>query len=68
MRVVALTLIGGGPSLRFLQGWAAMLPAQLLSVLHRPLYIVMLFQNKKIVIDAELGRKYLQGQRIGEIR
>src|SRR5258708_9893400 len=24
------------PSLRFLQGWAAMLPAQLLSVLHRP--------------------------------
>src|SRR6266478_6674322 len=25
------------PSLRFLQGWAAMLPAQLLSVLHRPL-------------------------------
>jgi len=28
----------------------------------------MLFQNKKIVIDAEVGRKYLQGQRIGEIR
>src|SRR6266853_1602021 len=27
----------GAPSLRFLQGWAAMLPAQLLSVLHRPL-------------------------------
>ena len=26
----------GVPSLRFLQGWAAMLPAQLLSVLHRP--------------------------------
>jgi len=24
------------PSLRFLQGWAAMLSAQLLSVLHRP--------------------------------
>src|SRR5580700_6868726 len=27
----------GAPSLRLLQGWAAMLPAQLLSVLHRPL-------------------------------
>jgi phosphatidylserine decarboxylase len=30
--------------------------------------IVMLFQNKKVVIDAEVGRKYLQGQRIGEVR
>jgi phosphatidylserine decarboxylase len=30
--------------------------------------IVMLFQNKKIVIDPEVGRQYLQGQRIGEIR
>jgi phosphatidylserine decarboxylase len=30
--------------------------------------IVLLFQNKKVVIDAEVGRKYLQGQRIGEIR
>jgi len=30
--------------------------------------IVMLFQNKKVVIDAKVGRKYLQGQRIGEIR
>ncbi len=30
--------------------------------------IVMLFQNKHVVIDAEVGRKYLQGQRIGEIR
>jgi phosphatidylserine decarboxylase len=30
--------------------------------------IVMLFQNKKVVIDAEVGRKYLQGQRIGETR
>jgi phosphatidylserine decarboxylase len=30
--------------------------------------IVMLFQNKKVMIDAEVGRKYLQGQRIGEIR
>ena len=27
----------GAPSLRFLQGWAAMLPAQRLSVLHHPL-------------------------------
>src|SRR5499425_505094 len=30
--------------------------------------IVMLFQNKKVMIDAEVGRKYLQGQRIGDIR
>jgi len=30
--------------------------------------IVMLFQHKKVVIDAEVGGKYLQGQRIGEIR
>jgi phosphatidylserine decarboxylase len=30
--------------------------------------IVMLFQNKKVEIAAEVGRKYLQGQRIGEIR
>ena len=30
--------------------------------------IVMLFQNKNVVIDAEVGRKYLQGQRIGEVR
>ena len=30
--------------------------------------IVMLFQNKRVVIDADVGRKYLQGQRIGEIR
>jgi len=30
--------------------------------------IVMLFQNKKVVIDAGVGRKYLQGQRIGEVR
>jgi len=30
--------------------------------------IVMLFQNKRVVIDAEVERKYLQGQRIGEIR
>lgn len=30
--------------------------------------IVMLFQNKNVVIDAEIGKKYLQGQRIGEVR
>ena len=30
--------------------------------------IVMLFQNKKVVIDAEVGKKYLQGKRIGVIR
>ena len=30
--------------------------------------IVMLFQNKHVVIDAEVGKKYLQGQRIGEVR
>jgi hypothetical protein len=29
---------------------------------------VLLFQNKKVVIGAEVGKKYLQGQRIGEIR
>jgi len=30
--------------------------------------IVMLFQNKKVVINAETGKKYLQGQRMGEVR
>ena len=30
--------------------------------------IVMLFQNKKIVLGADVGKKYLQGQRIGEAR
>jgi phosphatidylserine decarboxylase len=30
--------------------------------------IVMLFQNKKVAINAEVGKKYLQGQRIGEVR
>jgi phosphatidylserine decarboxylase precursor len=30
--------------------------------------MVMLFQSKKVVIDAEIGKKYLQGQRIGEVR
>jgi hypothetical protein len=29
---------------------------------------VMLFQDNKVVIDAAVGRKYLQGQRIGEVR
>jgi phosphatidylserine decarboxylase len=30
--------------------------------------IVMLFQNKQVVIDAEVGRRYLRGERIGDIR
>ena len=30
--------------------------------------IVMLFQNKKVVIDAVVEKQYLQGQRIGELR
>jgi phosphatidylserine decarboxylase len=30
--------------------------------------IVMLFQNKNVVITAEVGKKYLQGQRMGEVR
>jgi phosphatidylserine decarboxylase precursor len=30
--------------------------------------IVMLFQNKGVVIDAQVGKKYLQGQRIGAVR
>jgi phosphatidylserine decarboxylase len=30
--------------------------------------IVMLFQNKKVVLNAEIGKKYLQGQRIGQVR
>jgi phosphatidylserine decarboxylase len=30
--------------------------------------IVMLFQNKNVVINAEAGKKYLQGQRMGEVR
>ena len=29
--------------------------------------IVMLFQNKKAVINAEVGKKYLQRQRMGEL-
>ena len=29
--------------------------------------IVMLFQDKNIVLDAEIGKKYLQGQRLGEL-
>jgi len=30
--------------------------------------MVMLFQSKKVVLDAEVGKKYLQGQRIGAVR
>jgi phosphatidylserine decarboxylase precursor len=30
--------------------------------------IVMLFQSKRVVIDARVGTKYLQGQRIGGVR
>jgi phosphatidylserine decarboxylase precursor len=30
--------------------------------------IVMLFQSKRVVIDAKIGTKYLQGQRIGGVR
>jgi phosphatidylserine decarboxylase len=30
--------------------------------------IVMVFQDKNVVLDAEVGRKYLQGQRLGELK
>jgi phosphatidylserine decarboxylase len=30
--------------------------------------IVMLFQNKNVVLNGEPGKKYLQGQRVGEVR
>ena len=30
--------------------------------------IVMLFQDRNIVLDAEVGTKYLQGQRLGELK
>jgi phosphatidylserine decarboxylase precursor len=30
--------------------------------------IVILFQNRDVVLDAEVGKKYLQGERIGERR
>lgn len=30
--------------------------------------IVMLFQSNRVVLDAQIGRKYLQGQRIGTVR
>lgn len=30
--------------------------------------VVMLFQSKRVVLDAQVGKKYLQGQRIGEVR
>jgi hypothetical protein len=29
--------------------------------------MVMLFQSKRVVIDAKVGTKYLQGQRIGGV-
>ena len=30
--------------------------------------IVMVFQDRNLVLDAEVGRKYLQGQRLGKLR
>jgi hypothetical protein len=30
--------------------------------------IVIVFQDNGVVLDADIGRKYLQGQRIGELR
>jgi phosphatidylserine decarboxylase len=30
--------------------------------------IVIVFQDNGVILDAEIGRKYLQGQRIGEVR
>jgi phosphatidylserine decarboxylase len=30
--------------------------------------MVMLFQSKQVVIDAKVGTKYLQGERVGEVR
>ena len=30
--------------------------------------IVMVFQDRNVVLDAEVGRKYLQGQRLGELK
>jgi hypothetical protein len=30
--------------------------------------IVMVFQHRNIVLDAEIGRKYLQGQRLGQLK
>ena len=30
--------------------------------------IVMLFQDRNVVLDAEVGRKYLQGQRLGQVK
>ena len=30
--------------------------------------IVMVFQDKNVLLDAEVGRKYLQGQRLGELK
>ena len=30
--------------------------------------IVMVFQDRNVVLDAEVGKKYLQGQRLGELK
>jgi hypothetical protein len=30
--------------------------------------MVILFQSKRVVIDAQVGTKYLQGQRVGGVR
>jgi phosphatidylserine decarboxylase precursor len=30
--------------------------------------IVMVFQDRNVVLDAEVGRKYLQGERLGELK
>jgi phosphatidylserine decarboxylase precursor len=30
--------------------------------------IVMVFQDRNVILDAEIGRKYLQGQRLGELK
>ena len=30
--------------------------------------IVMVFQDRNVVLDAEIGKKYLQGQRLGELK
>ena len=47
----------GAPSLRFLQGWAAMLPAQLLSVLHHLLCMPSSYRSfaKYAKYEGEIG-------------
>ena len=32
------------------------------------LVIVVLFQDRNVILDAEIGQKYLQGQRIGQVQ